>query len=229
MGRSVPPTVRPPNDCATQAGIVLDGVVPTPLYSSVADELLCPSGVGLTNLGNSCYQNAIFQALRYSAGFLSGLLSSDLLARGSAALGDSRFSKTTVTLRNTLATMVVAGSQLSEIGNPVDTRPMQRTISHQFGRGNQEDAEEFLSFLLDDVCVSFNGQSGAADPLPEPAGSNPSLCMRGSYSQSNQCTVCSTVSSRYTTPFFMLRVPLPVAEARTNLGDLLLHDLMKSC
>lgn len=49
--------------------------------------------------------------------------------------------------------------------------------------------------------------------------------MWGSYSQSNQCIVCSTVSSRHVTPFFVLHVPLPAAEARTNLGDLLLNDL----
>ena len=46
-------------------------IVPTALQLQLREDSLGQLGVGMTNLGNSCYQNAICQFLLFSAGFFS--------------------------------------------------------------------------------------------------------------------------------------------------------------
>jgi ubiquitin C-terminal hydrolase len=131
----------------------------------------------------------------------------------------------TAALRTMLAEMVLHVPQPTVSVTPIDTGPMQSSLSHRFNSGIQEDAEELLSFLLNAVSTSFRGTSGAVRPVSGSGGPDPTLCLRGWVTQSCQCTVCGTVSGRHETPFFLLPIPIPPGEARVTLSDLLLNEL----
>jgi len=146
---------------------------------------------------------------------------------------NARICQTTHALRSILAQMVIEGSRPSDSTRArivINTLPMQSALNSRFSGGtSQEDAEEFLTYLLNEVSAC--GDLGATT-LQQPGAtwSNPATCMRGSSVQSCKCTECNLDSNPVETPFFMLHISLPEANdsERAAIGDLILDEFTRA-
>jgi len=146
---------------------------------------------------------------------------------------NARICQTTNAVRSILAQMVIEGSRLSD-STParivINTQPVQSALKSRFSGGTtQEDAEEFLTYLLNEV--SGCGDLGAATlQQPGASWSNPATFMRGSSVQVCQCTNCNMSSDSVETPFFMLHISLPEATAqdREAISDLVLNEFTRA-
>jgi ubiquitin C-terminal hydrolase len=139
---------------------------------------------------------------------------------------ESKARQTTQALRTILCQMVNESSKPPESRIPISAQPIQGALISRFSGGrSQEDAEEFLTHLLNEVSGSFCGNLGGAPPFQTQAWRNPAACMCGSTVQTCRCLMCQSSSSSVETPFFMLRIPLPEGHSATEyISDLVLHE-----
>ena len=164
------------------------------------------------------------------AEFLFSMLSIDPAKfLDTAVENNARICQTTNALRSILVQMVVESSRPSDSTRArivINTLPVQSALNSRFSGGTlQEDAEEFLTYLLNEVSAC--GDLGATT-LQQPGAtcSNPATCMRGSSVQSCKCTECNLYSNPVETPFFMLHISLPKANdsERAAIRELVLDD-----
>jgi uncharacterized UBP type Zn finger protein len=152
-----------------------------------------------------------------------------------AVENNARISQTTNALRSILAQMVVESSRPSDSTRArivINTLPVQSALNSRFSGGtSQEDAEEFLTYLLNEVSAC--GDLGATT-LQQPGAtwSNPATCMRGSSVQLCKCTECNMCSNPVEIPFFMLHISLPEAHdsesLRADISDLVLDEFTRA-
>ena len=142
--------------------------------------------------------NPALQVLLHSAPFLIGMFEQDPTQL--PPLTDKnqlKARKATNMLCNLLAQMVEVSSA-PEGRRSISTLSCQGALDKRFNGGrSQEDAEEFLSSLLNTVLES-------ATP-----GRSPAESMRGRSYQTLECTHCKQVSTTMPTPFFTWQIPLP--------------------
>ena len=166
------------------------------------------------------------QVLLYSALFLLLMLEQDPSKLPDTEVANElRTRQTTQALRTILAQMVNESSKQSESRIPISAEPIQGALTSPFSGGrSQEDAEEFLTSLLNAVSDSFSGNFGGLPPLQPQAWRNPAACMRGSTVQTCKCLTCKISSSPAETQFFTLRIPLPEGGAKASISDLVLDE-----
>ena len=160
--------------------------------------------------------NPALQVLLHSAPFLLGMLEQDPKQLPPLTdLNKLKAREATNVLCNLLAQMVGVSSA-PQVRRSISTLSCQGALDARFNGGkSHEDAEEFLSFLLNTLLES-------ATP-----GQSPAESMRGSSDQTLECPHCTQVSTIRSTPFFTWQIPLPSQEADSHshkLSDLFLDS-----
>ena len=161
--------------------------------------------------------NPALQVLLHSAPFLLGMLEQDPKQLPPLTdLNKLKAREATNELCNLLAQMVGVSSA-PQVRRSISTLSCQGALDARFNGGkSHEDAEEFLSFLLNTILES-------ATP-----GWSPAESMRGSSDQTLVCPHCTQVSTIRSTPFFTWQIPLPSQEADSH-SHKLSYLLLDSC
>ena len=164
------------------------------------------------------------QVLRHSVFFLLLMLEQDPTKLPDTAVANElRTRQATQALRTILGQMVNECSKPPDSRIPINTQPIQGALISPFSGGrSQEDAEEFLTYLLNAVSDSFSGNFLA--PLQSQAWRNPVALMCGSTVQKCKCLSCNCSSSSVETQFFILQIPLPEGSASVFISDLILNE-----
>ena len=164
------------------------------------------------------------QVLRHSVFFLLLMLEQDPTKLPDTAVANElRTRQATQALRTILGQMVNECSKPPDSRIPINTQPIQGALISPFSGGrSQEDAEEFLTYLLNAVSDSFSGNFLA--PLQSQAWRNPVALMCGSTVQKCKCLSCNCSSNSVETQFFILQIPLPEGSASVFISDLILNE-----
>jgi len=143
-------------------------------------------GVGLTNLGNSCFLNAVLQALAHTPP-----LSNALLARRGDCCGSEACA-------HCLLTAQVAASLAPGAASPSAPRALFRalpSLARTLTCGRQEDAHEFLRALLDAADRGRRaGLVGAGRPPPPTWATEVEAAFRGTLRSRVTCGRCGAAS-----------------------------------
>lgn len=122
-------------------------------YRVVVDHLQVNGRTGLKNLGNSCYMNAIIQALSFNTlvtnYFLSGDFNRDINTK-------NKFGSGGVVAREWFKLMYVLWSQQYSYIVPQPFKYVVGNIQRAYLGTQQQDAHEFLVFLLDSLHEDLN-------------------------------------------------------------------------
>ncbi|XP_017559375.1 ubiquitin carboxyl-terminal hydrolase 2 isoform X1 [Pygocentrus nattereri] len=136
----------PPRENAGTANTTCSG----PFYWSLENSKNAQGLVGLRNLGNTCFMNSILQCLSNTHDLrdycLRNTHRTDLNCRANAALMEE-FAKLTQTLWT---------SASNEAISPSDFKTQIQKYAPRFVGYNQQDAQEFLRFLLDGLHNEVN-------------------------------------------------------------------------
>ncbi len=140
----------------------------------------------------------------------------------------------TKALRNMLAAMVISGSEFTGESQAISTDCFQAALPAQFRGGNKhEDAEEFLSYLLNTVSEFFESDPSSnllQENIYIASPSNPAKCLQGSILQTCVCSACKNPSIMKT-PFFFLQIAMEYTkqgEQVQNLVDDCLKEVLET-
>ncbi len=123
------------------------------LYSAQAVEKalgwkkITPIGGGLVNLGNTCFLNSVLQCLAYTSPLVNFLFSKEHSQRCRCS-GFCAFCEL-----ERLIPMALAANK--SVAYPKNIAYNIKAIGKQFRHGRQEDAHEFLRYLIDSLQKSF--------------------------------------------------------------------------
>jgi len=156
-----------------------------------------PALIGLRNLGNSCYQNAVLQCLLHAQDFWK-LLHAVKIERDS--------------LGHLLLDLYTTATEPRSTGVACDITDLRR-IRELIGLKNkawksreQQDALEFLLSLLDTLSDDFKARRG--NPVDS--------LIRGTLISKTACNACTTVSEKRD-PFFVLCLPVEARSLQESL------------
>ncbi|KAG8087385.1 hypothetical protein GUJ93_ZPchr0010g9589 [Zizania palustris] len=143
---------------------------------------------GLHNLGNSCYANAVLQCLMFTRPFTSYLL---------GGLHSKNCSKQEWCFICEFEKLIGEGRKCKTALSPTGILSHLPDIGSSFGPGKQEDAHEFLRYVIDamqSVCMKEVKKSGAHHLYKE---TTLVQLIFGGYLQSKiKCTRCNTKSEQ---------------------------------
>ncbi|CAO1639067.1 unnamed protein product [Sympodiomycopsis kandeliae] len=127
-------------------------------------------GAGLHNRGNTCYMNSVMQSLIHTPPLTHLLLSNDVhLLKGKAG-GEIR-GFDSVKAMQALARRAAGSSPATGVTSPMEFIKNLKSISKSFSHGRQEDAHEWLRFLLDSMhqscLVQLSSKAKVSSPLRE--------------------------------------------------------------
>lgn len=146
-------------------------------YCDETDEVSLTGKAGLTNLGATCYQNSILQALYVTDQYRKYLMKIE-----------SEVS-TTRALKSTFSKMEASSTT-------VQTRPFVANLAAMWKSNRQEDASEFAKYLLDDI---FEGtrKGDKSVPVNTAAGQILEPNFGGVTRTRVVCNACGSVTKRY--------------------------------
>jgi ubiquitin C-terminal hydrolase len=160
------------------------------------------------------------QVLLFSAPFLLELLKQDPTNNpnfASTTPSQPSAQTTTNVLRIFFAQMVNESCASPQSRHSIITLPIQSALDKRFNCGStQEDAEEFLTYLLNEIANSVTSER------------NPAYCMRGTSVQTCECLKCHH-KSLVESPFFMWPIPLPSSCLEINGAVQLSNLFLDSC
>ncbi|XP_028323210.1 ubiquitin carboxyl-terminal hydrolase 2-like isoform X2 [Gouania willdenowi] len=194
--------------------------------------------VGLKNLGNTCFMNSILQCLSNTSGLR------DYCLRNGHRTDLNNNCRTEGELMEEFARLMQSlwTSAHNDVISPSDFRSQIQKYAPKFAGCNQQDAQEFLRFLLDGLHNDVNRVTGCPklsaedfDHLPDEEKGKQMWNMYleredsqvvdlfgGQLRSSLTCTVCGFRSTVFD-PFWDLSIPI----AQKNLGDVTLKDCLK--
>ncbi|TID28052.1 hypothetical protein CANINC_002733 [Pichia inconspicua] len=200
---------------------------------------------GLYNLGNSCYMNSVLQCLIATNDLTSYLLKEDY--RKYVAKNSKVGSKGLLTERyHDLALEMLENSEKGMATTPKLLKKAVGEINEMFRNTHQQDAAEFLQFLLDTIHEDLNwsaNENSLTDITAEDEANRELLPLRlastiewerylkshyssiidifaGQYASRLECLNCHKTSTTYI-PYHMLSVPIPQKSSQITLTDCL--------
>merc|ERR1711973_408704 len=155
---------------------------------------------GLVNFGNTCYSNSVLQALYFCRPFREKVL--EYKAK------NKRTKETLLTCLADLFYSIV--TQKRKVGTIAPKKFIARLRKEkvEFDNYMQQDAHEFLIFLINHINEIIVGEQGANQSLlnnpksktPEPEGENSPTCIneifQGILTSETRCLNCETVTSK---------------------------------
>jgi ubiquitin carboxyl-terminal hydrolase 4/11/15 len=188
--------------------------------------------VGLRNLGNTCYMNSGLQCLAHVPELVEFMLSPRALAELNQ---DNPLGSFECELGRSFIELV----RKMHLGRDAEVAPAKfkkamGRFQAMFAGFNQQDAGEFMSYLLDGLHEDFNRvRTKVYKELPEEEGlpehfrarqtwdrfleRNDSIVtdlMFGQYKSVIECTECPNVSTTFD-PYLMLQLPIPFKQSKT--------------
>lgn len=137
------------------------------------------TGVGMVNVGNSCYLNATLQALFHVVSFVQCLLLDNTHKNTCGGQGHCLFCAMSKTLD-------MSRTSYSAFRPQAITSKIEK-ICGNMRNGQQEDAHEFLTYLLDGMQKSYSiGRNSDLDPIQQIFG--------GDLISTLRCSDCGKVS-----------------------------------
>jgi len=110
-----------------------------------------------------------------------------------------------------LAAMIISGSDFTGRSQVISTDSFQAGLPTRFQGGHtHEDAEEFLSYLLNTISQFFESDPNSSllhEKIYSPAPCNPAECLKGKMLQTCICSTCNNRSLEKT-PFFFLQIEM---------------------
>lgn len=182
---------------------------------------------GLRNLGNTCYMNSILQCIAHCPGLNSTLCDTEASSRSGLALGAGKVLRE---MRESADFAVVS---------PVGVKAAIGKLVPAFLGSGQQDAQEFLRYLLDRLSQDFNRSRSKAPYKELPTGSNYTQIAAEWYAYSQKrensiitdyfrgqmLTLISSCKGRCKTvacdTFLDLSVPIPVQNSPVSLENCL--------
>ena len=144
--------------------------------SPTSARLPADAPAGLMNLGNTCYMNASLQALYSLESFRSLLLSSEAAGRRQHSSGDKPLTNELADLFK-LMQESASQSQSQSQSQPISPANFKFAFSrHQskFSGFGQQDAQEFLRYLIDGIHEEWNTAARRPRRSTRPAGASSS-------------------------------------------------------
>lgn len=187
------------------------------------------SGIGINNLGNTCFMNAILQCLCHSPSLVGYCMRDSYLSdvnsaspsRGDLIKAFAEFVKLITDPKTTIAV------------SPYNLRREVQKYSRRFAGDNQQDAHEFLCYLLQGLHDDVNRARGRSTSRIR-GSENDSISswlnyqarddsmildlFGGQLKSTLKCTECNNESITYD-PFLDLSLPLPEGSRRATLND----------
>ena len=179
----------------------------------------------MKNIGNSCYINSVLQMLAAMPGFQAHLctMQEELTHRDSNSSSSSSSAMTLSSLKGqslpllaglcALLTSVLNSPSASSLG-PVDITDLRSHFQAPFSAKEQQDAEEFLHYILDYLETACGYKPFAAWPI-----------LQGGVTGSIRCDKCAHITSKVDS-FTVLKIKFASSSCKTivQITDLLAYN-----